>query len=112
MAYGVSQYEIFFFFHSIPFRAVLQLLARPSTNDGQEENKSDVPMNQYAFSFVEALLDEDIAGGEMLEDVVVSDIVDLDDMVLEVGEEMVIERQPQHGDYMCDVGLGQGVFAP
>lgn len=53
-------------------------------------------MNQYASSCVKALLDEGIAGWEMLNYVLVFHVVDLDDMVVEIHEEMIIERQPQH----------------
>lgn len=60
------------------------------------EGLSDLPMNQYTSSGVKALLDEGIAGGEMLNDVLVFHVVDLDDVVVEIHEEMIIERQPQH----------------
>lgn len=76
-------------------------------------------MNQHTSSssssssplLVKPLLNESIAGGEMLNDVFVSHVIDLDDVVLELHEESIVEWQPQDGDYVCDVGLGQGVFA-
>ena len=73
---------------------------------------SGLPMNQYACSAMQPLLDEGVAGGKMLNDVLVFDVIDLDDVMLEMGKEMVIERQSQDGYYMSDVGLGQGIFAP
>ncbi len=73
---------------------------------------SGLPMNQYTFSAMQPLLDEGVAGGKMLNDVLVFDVIDLDDVMLEMGKEMVIERQSQDGYYMSDVGLGQGIFAP
>lgn len=69
-------------------------------------------MNQYASSSVQPLLDEDVAGREMLNGVLVFYVIDLDDVVLKVGEEILIKGQPQGGDYMCDIGLVQGFFAP
>ena len=74
---------------------------------------SGSPMNQHASSAMEALLDESVAGGEMLNDVLVIHIIDLDDVaVVEIQKEVVIEGQPQDGYYMRDVGLIQSFFAP
>ncbi len=72
----------------------------------------DLPMHQYTSSLVKPLLDESNAGGEMLNDVLVFHVIELDDVVLEVGEEIIVKRQPQHRYYMCDIGLVQGFFAP
>ena len=69
-------------------------------------------MNEDPSPAIEPLLDEGVAAGEMLEDVVIVHVIDWDDVMLEVLEEMSIERRPQDGDYMRDVGLVQGVFAP
>lgn len=52
-------------------------------------------MNQYTSSPVKPVLDESIAGREMLEDVLVVHVIELDDVVLEIDEEMGIQRQPQ-----------------
>lgn len=76
-------------------KKILRALASLARYHGAEE-LSDLPMNQYASSGVEALLDEGIAGGEMLNDVLVFHVVDLDDVVFVIHEEMIIERQPQH----------------
>ena len=54
-------------------------------------------MNQHACSPIEPLLDESVAGGKMLNDVLVFHVINLDDVVLEVEEELFIERQPQGG---------------
>ena len=69
-------------------------------------------MNQHPPSSVKAPLDEGIAGGKILNDVLVFHIIDLDDVVGEVDEELVIEGQSQDGEHVCDVGFGQGIFAP
>ena len=53
-------------------------------------------MNQYTSSPIKPLLDEGIAGGKMLNNVLVFHVIDLDDVVLEVHEEIIIQRQPQH----------------
>ncbi len=71
-----------------------------------------LPMNQYTSSAMQPLFDEGVAGGEMLNNVLVFQIINLDDVVLEMGKETVIQRQSQHGYYMGDAGLGQGIFAP
>ncbi|KAF6224021.1 hypothetical protein HO133_010595 [Letharia lupina] len=86
MDFGVGSYEM---------KNILSALASLARYHDAEE-LSDLPMNQYTSSGVEALLDEGIAGGEMLNDVLVFHVVDLDDMVVEIHEEMIIERQPQH----------------
>lgn len=54
-----------------------------------------LPMNQYTCSAIEPLLDESIACRKMLNDVLVFHVINLDDAVLEVEEEVFIERQPQ-----------------
>lgn len=54
-------------------------------------------MNQDASTAIKPFLDKGVAGGEMLDDVVVIHVIDLDDVVVEMEEEMVIERQPQCG---------------
>ena len=54
-------------------------------------------MDQYTSPSVEPLLNESIAGVEMLEDVVVFHVINLDDVVLVIGEEMGIQRQAQGG---------------
>lgn len=59
--------------------------------------KIGLPMNQDASTGIEPVLDKGVAGGEMLDDVVVIHVIDLDDVVVEIEEEMVIERQPQCG---------------
>ena len=69
-------------------------------------------MNQYASSAAQALLNEGIAGGEMLDDVVVFHVIDRDDVVAEIRKGTVIEGQTQGGEYMRDVGFGQGFLAP
>ena len=68
-------------------------------------------MNQYAAPTVQALLNKGIAGGEMLDDVVVSHVINGDDLVAEIRKEMGIERQAQGGEYMRDVRVSQGFFA-
>ena len=73
--------------------------------------QSDLPMNQDPSSTVQPLPDEGIAGGKMLDGIVVLDVIELDDVVLEIEEEMVLKRQVQHGDYVGDIGLVQGLFA-
>lgn len=72
----------------------------------------DLPMKQYTSSAVKPLLDESIAGGKMFNNILVFQVIELDDEVLEIDEEIIIKRQPQHGYYMCDIGLAQGLFAP
>ena len=69
-------------------------------------------MDQYTSSSIKSLLDEGVAGGKILNDILVIDVIDLDDIVLEIEEEMIVERQPQGGKYMRDVRLDQGLFAP
>lgn len=59
--------------------------------------KCGLPMNQDASAAIKPFLDKGVAGGEMLDDVVVFHVIDLDDVVLEIEEEMVIERQSQCG---------------
>lgn len=71
----------------------------------------DLPMNQYASSLIKPLLDEGIAGGKMLNDIFVIDVIDFDDVVLVINKEIAIERQSQHRYYMCNVGLVQGLFS-
>lgn len=56
-----------------------------------------LPMNQDASTAIEPFLDKGVAGGEMLDDVVVFHVIDLDDVVLVIEEEVVIERQAQCG---------------
>lgn len=54
-------------------------------------------MNQYPSSLVEPLSDEDIAYGEMLDYVLVVHVIDLDDVMLDVGKELFLtKREPQH----------------
>ena len=54
-------------------------------------------MNEHTSAAIEALLDKSVAGGEMLDDVVVIHVIDLDDVVLEIEEEMAIKWQSQGG---------------
>ena len=70
-------------------------------------------MNQYPSSLVEPLSDEDIARGEMLDYILVVHVIDLDDVMLDVGKELfLVKREPQHGYYVSDIGLAEGLFAP
>ena len=68
-------------------------------------------MNEDPSSTVQPLPDEGIAGGKMLDGVVVFHVIELDDVVLEIEKEMVLKRQVQHGDYVGDIGLVQGLLA-
>ena len=52
-------------------------------------------MNQHTSSPIEPALDEGVACGEMLQDILIVHVIELDDVVLKVEEEMVIKRQPQ-----------------
>ena len=70
-------------------------------------------MNQYPSSPVKPFSNKDIAGREMLDYVLVIHVIDIDNEMLEVGKELfLIERESQHGYYMGDIGLAEGVFAP
>ncbi|KAH9834697.1 hypothetical protein Tdes44962_MAKER08609 [Teratosphaeria destructans] len=64
-------------------------------------------MHEHAAAGLEGVLDEAIAGGEMLEEILVVDIVDLDQLVLEAVEERGIQRRPQDGQHMRDAGRPQ-----
>lgn len=68
-------------------------------------------MYQYTSAAVQTLVNEGITKGKMLKNVVVLDVIDLDDVMLEIYDEVIIKRQPQHGYYMCDIGHVQGFFA-
>ena len=54
-----------------------------------------LPMNQYTSPLIKPLLNEGIAGGEMLDDVLVFHVINFDDVVLVVEEEMIVEGQSQ-----------------
>ena len=70
-------------------------------------------MNQYPSSPFKPFSNKDIAGREMLNYILVVHVIDIDNEMLEVGKELFLtEREPQHGYYMCDIGLAEGVFAP
>ena len=70
-------------------------------------------MNQYPSSPVKPFSNEDIASGKMLDYILVVHVIDLDDEMLEARKELfLIKREPQHGYYMCDIGLANGLFAP
>ena len=61
-------------------------------------------MNQNPSTAIETVLDEGITGGEMLEDILISDIVQLDNEMFVGREEVLVERKTEHGDDVCDVG--------
>ena len=70
-------------------------------------------MNQYPSSPVKSFSNEDIAGREMLDYILVVHVIDIDDEMLELDKELfLIKRQPHHGYYMCDIGLEKSLFAP
>ena len=69
-------------------------------------------MNQYASSSIESLPNESITVRKMLENVLIFHVINLDDVVLKIGKEIIVKRQSQGRKYMGDVGLCQGVFAP
>ena len=69
-------------------------------------------MNQYPSSPVKPFSNEDIAGGKMLDYILVFHVIDIDDEMLDLDKELfLIKREPQHGYDMCDIGLVEGFFA-
>ena len=69
-------------------------------------------MNQYASSSIKSLPNESITVRKMLKNVLIFHVINLDDVVLKIGKEIIVKRQSQGRKYMGDVGLCQGVFAP
>ena len=68
-------------------------------------------MNQHTSSSIKSILDKRIGGGKVLQQILVVDVIYLDDKVLMLGEECFIQREPQHGDDMGDVGLFESLLA-
>ena len=93
------------------YGCVVQILIFLSAVAWLGRKYDNLPMNHHTSSAAKPLLDEGIAGGNMLNNVLVFHVIDLDDVVLEIHEEIPIQRQPQHGYYMCDVGIFQCVSA-
>lgn len=52
------------------------------------------PMNQHASATVKPFLNKSIAGGEMLKDVVVIDIIYLNDVMLVWRKQTLVKREP------------------
>lgn len=68
-------------------------------------------MHQDAATTRQSLLDKPIGCREMLEQVLIFNVVDLHYHVLERAEELLVERQAQHRQHMCDVGLLKRLLA-
>lgn len=68
-------------------------------------------MNQDPSPPIESLPDKSISSSEMLEQILVLDVVHLDDQVLVLGEQRVVQRQPQHRDDVRDVCLRESLLA-
>jgi hypothetical protein len=70
-----------------------------------------LPMDEHSAPGIQALLDEGIARGKVLHDVLVIDIVELDDK-MPVGRKQLLQEGPSHRrDHVGDVGLLQGSMA-
>ena len=69
-------------------------------------------MNQDASPGVQAFLYEGIARREVFEYILVLDIIHLNHTMFETGKQIIVERQPQSGHYMRDIGLLHGFFPP
>lgn len=54
---------------------------------------SALPMNKNTASRVQSILNEAIAGWEVLQQILVVDIVDLYDFVCEAFEQLLVQRQ-------------------
>ena len=74
-----------------------------STADGVA--RAQLPMNQDSTATCKALADERIAGGKVLQDILVFDIVQLDHQMLVRLEELLVQGEPQRGDDVSDVGV-------
>lgn len=64
-----------------------------------------LPMNKNAASTRQTILDEGIASREMFEDVVIFHVIHLDEMMLEIGKQILAQGQSQRGHDMSDIGL-------
>ncbi|KAL6714875.1 hypothetical protein ACLMJK_007135 [Lecanora helva] len=67
---------------------------------------SPVPLHLLTFLY------EGIACGKMFENVLIIHVIDLYDEVLETVEQVVVQWEPEDGDYMRDIGLFDGLFPP
>ena len=82
---------LFFFFSFSLFSSCLAPQVYYS-HGRRRKNSGYVPMNQYASPAVQTLLNEGIASGKILDDIVVFHVIDGDDLVAEIHKEMLIER--------------------
>lgn len=57
----------------------------------RKEKVVDPPMDKHAAATIETFLYEGIAAGEVFDDVLIFDVVDLHHMMSEIGEEIVIQ---------------------
>ena len=69
-------------------------------------------MDKDTSAPIKTFLDEGIAGGEVLDDVFIVDVVHLDDVMCEIAEQVVVQGQPQGREDVADIGLLQSFCAP
>lgn len=62
-------------------------------------------MDEHPASLLQPLVDKLIGCGEVLNQVFIFYIINLDLHVLKRGEEILIKRQSDHREYVCDIGL-------
>lgn len=90
------------------------LTERGSVVDGrtcgsQLHRDLNLPVYKHPATAIETVLDETIGGGEVLEQILIVDVVDLNDVVGVGAEEVVVDGHTQHGQHVGDVGLAQSV---
>lgn len=63
------------------------------------------PMDQYTSATIKSFLDESIAGGEMLQDVLILDVIYLNEVVLVWRKQTLVNGKADCGHHMRDVGM-------
>jgi glycine/D-amino acid oxidase-like deaminating enzyme len=79
------------------------------TGRSQLHQDLNLPVYKHRATAIETLLDEAIGGGEVLQQVLVFDVVDLDYMVPVGAEEVVVGGHAQHGQHVRDISLAESV---
>jgi len=68
-------------------------------------------VDKHSATSIKRVLDEVIAGWEVLEQVFIVDVVDFDDLVVVIPEQILIQWQPEDGQHVCDTGFLQCFLA-
>ena len=67
-----------------------QQASKPASKQTTSKAKKNSPMHEHSATAIEAVLDEAVGGGQVDQQVLVFDVVDLDDHVGEGAEQVVV----------------------